>query len=306
MTQEEIVPSVPLVISEYRAYPLDEECNATGVYFSFDTSTFEKVFIKLYKTDMPNRSYYEPNKNVLEELSHPSILNIKRHFIDNEKNIIVYVLQFCYGGDLYYFLHDGGRLNLSSASCIMWNLVDGLNYMSQLQYVHGNIRLENILLKDQNIEKPNAVFTGFSRARAEKIDTNDLKDFDENDVYVAPEVKTTHTLTNESDIYALGVVFYLLMQGIQHDSSEEEDVKKLRELMSGMMREDPKNRFTIRDCMYHSFFDKHMDLIGKPNIERDISYLVVDIDAALRAADSDDYMQSPDEDFCNFGEDYLG
>ena len=175
----------------------------------------------------------------------------------------------------------------------MWNMVKVVLHIYQLGYVHGNISLDNILLESESLEKPKAYLTGFSRVRPKRIDIKEIPNFQE-DVYIAKEDRSSGFLTPASDVYALGTVFYFLVQDYESDPDIDDNTKSsLKDLLSGMLQKDPNKRLTILDVHQHPFFSRHLEEIGKSRDEVEtlssIAYLQVALD------DGDNYISDDNE-----------
>ena len=294
MSSEETQTFLPEKIDRYPLWDLLDNGWAGSVYITFDPFTHEKIVMKLYNTTITDYQKYMPKIDYLDQLIHPSIIRIKDSVqFGNYKAII---MPYICGGDLYLAIQSGIHYSLQAATFIMWSLVDALYMIHQGGFTHGNIRLENILLRDSNIEAPDAVLTGFSRCSTTKIDINTIPHWTE-DFYSPPEVKTTHMLTQKSDIYALGTVFYLLFSNLEKQNEDNQAINNLRELLAGMLRQDPESRYTIRDCMYHPFFDQHLESVGKSLLERETSFRISEITSALNEACNYDL---DDQDLSNF------
>ena len=276
-------------IDKYRLLGQIDRRWRSKVFYAIDTQTHLKVIIKYFDTNKKDWEHFKTSVETMKSISHPNIVSLIR--VLDEADFYAYVMEVYKGGDLFFKLHEGARYSLENLKYIMWSMIGVVSYLHQLGYVHGNISLDNILLKSDSLEKPEAVLTGFSRLRREKIKVSEIPKF-EYDVYVAPEVSQTQELTSATDIYALGNVFYFLLIGRVNKDESESDIEELdsnaKSLLSGMLNQDKGQRYTISDCMKHPFFEDHLTRIGKTSIEVDSMSTLTMMMEAIN--DADQYM----------------
>lgn len=103
---------------------------------------------------------------LLQELSHPFIVNLWFTFKDN---VYIYMINdLLLGGDLRYHLNKCIRFDEARCKLYICELALALDYLHNKQIVHRDIKPENILLDDQG----HAHLTDFNLAT--KIEKNML------------------------------------------------------------------------------------------------------------------------------------
>ena len=278
----------------YRLYQTLDSNVASKVYLGFDMYTQEKLVVKYFDTTNEDYEKYLPSFDIYRALLHKSIISVNS--IVEGDDYIAFVMPNCREGDLYFKIHEGTKYRIDQAMYIMWDMAQAVFHIHQLGYVHGNISLENILLKDPKDDKesqkdpqkediPIALLTGFSHSNENRINIEDIPGF-EPDFYTAPEVLTTRTLTPSTDVYALGNVFYLLLMSCQPDSEYDSTFEQHKaNLLAGMLNADPAQRLTIQDVIQHPFFQRHLEHIGKSEFDVELSIRIGTINSALKEAD---------------------
>lgn len=81
---------------------------------------------------------------LLSKLDHPNILNI-REIWEWEKMLFI-VTDFCQGGDLFSYMLERNQLDEQEVYILMKQCLSALNYLSENNICHRDIKLENIML----------------------------------------------------------------------------------------------------------------------------------------------------------------
>ena len=272
-------------IGSYEFSSLIHSNDLSQIYYCYDKETGGKFALRVFDSRKAESENCFENLEILSHFSHQSIMPIY------EKNLVgsysYCVMPFILGGDLFNFIREGRYLSKEGIIYTMLQLSNAINHIHQRNFVHGNLRLENILIyHDEDPDSPHIVVTGFSHSQFKKIPCPITY---RNDIYSAPEVEKTKELTQASDVYALGVIFYLLAKNIDTGGDQSTSFfqdKYFNDLLNGMIQDDEKERWTIRDCVYHPFFDEYLHDHGKGDDERTISNIVSQIDYALQQAEA--------------------
>ncbi|CAD8173306.1 unnamed protein product [Paramecium pentaurelia] len=203
-------------------------------------------------------------------LKHPNILN----FINGNENYIVTELMIPF--DLYFFVKTAGSMSVNTSNYILKQLVDALKYMHQLRIAHRDVKLENVLVDEQNYQIKLCDFDA-----SESLDSGKVHNQVGTSCYMSPEInfygKIDAQNLIECDIHALGVLYYILLFGkypfnttnkscslyililknnwdkfwyySQRNRSEKIPISCL-ELIEGMINYDPKKRLTLDEILY--------------------------------------------------------
>lgn len=195
-------------------------------------------------------NYIEDEIKILKNLDHPNIIKIFEFFVDCENFYIV--TEYCSEGSLFDKLIQIKYFNEFVVKLLMFQLISAVNYLHSQNVIHGDLKLENILIdslilrkklsfvssikKDglDLIESLQTKCENFSKFEIKLIDFGCSKIFTQSQkrfsdiigtvFYVAPEV-LANDYSEKSDIWSCGVIMYLLLCGRMPFTGEtDEDI----------------------------------------------------------------------------------
>jgi serine/threonine protein kinase len=152
-----------------------------------------------------NNNRKENPDNILREIQaiarfdHPNIINYNHSFI--EDNELYLVMEYCSKGSLRNWLSKKGKFNIDHAIDIFLKLTQAFDFLHKKDYVHHDIKPENILLtEDFNIK-----ISDFGTVNT-KIGTI---------IYSAPEMLMSDPSENDVrvDVFSLGITFMECITG---------------------------------------------------------------------------------------------
>lgn len=167
-------------------------------------------------------------------------------------------MEYASGGELKEYLQKRGKLSEREAFDIFRQLMQSVDYCHQKRIVHRDLKLSNIVFAKPNSREIRVVDFGISGlcSQHDRTISGSLK-------YMAPEVLSgKHTTVEPAlDIYSMGVILFSLVTGkLPFDNSDHEAAKQAiikgdytfptniklskecREIISGMLKNDPKER----------------------------------------------------------------
>lgn len=175
--------------------------------------TNRKVAMKIYKKyklEEPNRRKSVKREiKLMEKMRHQHIVQLYE-IIDTHKYVIL-VMEYVGGGSLHGYIKSKPkrRLEENDAKRIVKQIVEGLRYCHQRCITHRDIKLENLLLDEQNNIK--MIDFGFSTCIP---NDKKIKIFCGTPSYMAPEiVLKTEYCGPPADIWALGVLMFTILSG---------------------------------------------------------------------------------------------
>ena len=140
-------------------------------------------------------------------LKHPHLLQLVEFFHDGRR--VFMVTDFAPNGDVLKFIQSRGAVTEESAGKWMAQICDAVKYMHSLNIAHRDLKLENLLL-DTNMNIKVADF-GFVRKDA-GISLSST--YCGSKSYAAPEILIGRPYNpKRSDIWALGVILYIMVTG---------------------------------------------------------------------------------------------
>jgi serine/threonine protein kinase len=244
-------------------------------------------------------------KTIVEKVSHPNIMQIQKVFQVGSKFYLVFPL--CTGGELYDALVKRGHFTEFDAARIMQELIGGLHTLHEHDILHLDIKPENILfettdfyskikLTDFGLSKLFSEVAKDSKGKrcvfadpANKDKTYDeivedmfhgfmnSGDFDTQHIrgtygYMSPELILCGTYSKSLDVFAAGVVLYILLCGyppFYSKSNRQTFIRTIRgmyrlegadwdhisleakDLVQRMLEKDPRKRITTAEILQH-------------------------------------------------------
>lgn len=151
------------------------------------------------------------------QTTHPCILYCKEVF--ETEDMMFLVLELVRGGELYDCVVDFGEYTEEEAKIIIWQVISAVKYLHSQGIAHRDLKPENILVVEDHGEEDTRAF------RLETVKIGDFglsKVFDSGDdlksqcgspTYVAPEVLLCKPYDAQVDMWALGVITFVLLTG---------------------------------------------------------------------------------------------
>ncbi len=171
--------------------------------------------------DMQSRKRLLNEVDLLEELQHPNIM--KFYSIEEEEDKLFMVLELLRGKTIKALIEEQNEkpLQPKQALDIISQATTGLAYAHDKSIIHRDIKPGNIFLCEDGLVK--ILDFGLAKEANKKSITLDGAAVG-TPAYMAPEIFNDEKPSKQSDIYALGLIFYQLLAGslpftIEEDSS---------------------------------------------------------------------------------------
>lgn len=164
--------------------------------------------------------------NTLKDLDHPNILRMYEFFEDPKRYYII--TDICKGGELFDEIERQGAFQEKDAALLMRRLLSCITYCHALNIVHRDLKPENILL-ESNKQYDNFKLIDFSLST--RIQPEEwIEERVGTPYYIAPET-LRGKCRQKSDVWACGVITYLLLSGLPPFNGEDEVeiIKKVKE-----------------------------------------------------------------------------
>lgn len=145
------------------------------------------------------------------------------------------------------------KLDIPMKLNICKQILEGVEYVHNNNYIHRDIKPSNIFLGNDNEFK----IGDFGLV----IEINDADEDVGTIGYTAPEVLNNSSYDNRADLYSLGVVFLEIFYEINtnmekilliNDAKEnklEHEISELAIIVNGLIKYNPDNRFSIENCL---------------------------------------------------------
>ncbi|KAH0791481.1 CAMK family protein kinase [Histomonas meleagridis] len=254
------------------------------VYSSLEPSTAEKIVLKLIDMAKTPIHRYETETRLMKELSQKYIMKIRKSFDSNGFRVLV--MNRAIHGDLNTAVRNGKIKSLEQCGQIMYKLLLAVNYLHSNKVLHGDIKDANVLLFALSNGEIDPALIDFEFASILK-DTELCHCNLGTDKFASPELLSLKPHSFPTDIWSLGVTFYILLSGkepfpnikIDHFSMEyfkkEPSYKEgffkcappsLKKLIRSMLNINQNQRPTAEECLKSSFFT---EILGNEWINRE-------------------------------------
>jgi serine/threonine protein kinase len=175
----------------------------------------EKVAIKeIDTTQLSPKRLQDLHKemNILSQLNHDNIVRLYQVYMLNDK--IYMIMEYLKGGELLQAICQREFYSEGDARKLLKQIASALQYIHIREVIHRDVKPENLILSDVSFTSP-VKLVDFGFATTEKA----LKDQPTTYLcgtrgYIAPEVLKDKRYTSKSDIWSLGVVFYIMISGL--------------------------------------------------------------------------------------------
>ncbi|CAD8210643.1 unnamed protein product [Paramecium octaurelia] len=251
-----------------------------AIQIESDTKVAIKIYEKTKIKDLQRRKGVRREIEILEKLDHPNIVKILDTVESN--NHVNIILEYVSGSSLHHLVRKQPerRLEEEIAKGIFKQILDAIQYCHSKNIAHRDIKLENILLEGLT---PKLIDFGFSTSFP--IDKK-VKMFCGTPSYMAPEIVTRQEYRGDkSDVWALGVVLFTMLQGVfpfKGDTDQElysriqqgeftiiHDIsKEAIALIYGMLTIDPDERPTVLELLNYPWFKKYQQNLETEELKK--------------------------------------
>jgi len=210
----------------------------------------------------------------LQELRHENIIQLFDVYMTEAK--IYIVMEWMDGGEVFDFVVKKGTLTEKEASDLVRQVTSALVYMHGNNICHRDLKPENLLLKyDTNSDKPLIVkIIDFGLSKSLAPEQPVASTFLGTRGYLAPEMIQRQEYTKAVDVWALGVIVFVLVCGclpFDDDSSAVDNVGQrfilrfpgwannlspsAKDLLQHLLDTNPMRRFTAVQAAKHPWVE---------------------------------------------------
>eukprot|EP00730_Choanoeca_flexa_P018865 TRINITY_DN9196_c0_g1_i4.p1 TRINITY_DN9196_c0_g1~~TRINITY_DN9196_c0_g1_i4.p1 ORF type:complete len:492 (+),score=123.20 TRINITY_DN9196_c0_g1_i4:35-1477(+) len=205
---------------------------------------------------------------ICKRLKHENIVRLRRWFKDESHYYLVF--EFVSGGELFDEIVTRTFYNEKDASECMRQIFSGLLACHKDNIIHRDLKPENLLLASRDKDAPVKI-TDFGLAVL-MTDGPSYFGFAGTPGYLSPEVIKRQAYDTQVDVFACGIILYILLCGYPPFWDEQqqklyEQIKQgsydypspewdsvtpaAKDLIDRMLDTNPKTRITIQEAMKH-------------------------------------------------------
>ncbi|CDF36810.1 Serine/threonine-protein kinase [Chondrus crispus] len=282
------------------------------VRLAHDLLTDEQVAVKMVpRLNRENETQFLAREiQIILSVSHPNVVRTIDVFVRSRR--IHFVMEYLAGGELFDFIAENSQFTEAHAATVMLDLLNALSYLHSRGIAHRDVKLENLLCANTtwplNVKLADFGFANY----VSKTDEPMLSSFVGTPYYIAPEMLRGSPHGQAVDVWASGVVLYILLSGkfpfggkneseyYQRVLSKEayfpneewsnvsEDAKNL---VRGMLCKDPRRRLTAEQCLKHPWM-RRSEVIDSVTLDGEV-FPVDPMPSALSDAGMDTINSQP-------------
>ena len=201
-----------IIAERYELLELIGQGGMADVYLAQDIILNRTIAIKILRTSLAKDPIYvtrfQREASAAAALSHRNIVEIYDVGEDEDKYYIV--MEYVPGTTLKELILKRGAVHYIEAIDIMKQIVSGIAKAHQLGIIHRDLKPQNILVTDSGVAKIADFGIASMQSLAQVTQTDVIMGSLH---YLAPELARGEKATAQSDVYALGIVFYELLRG---------------------------------------------------------------------------------------------
>jgi len=201
-----------ILANRYELKELIGQGGMADVYLAYDDILKREVAVKILRSSLTGDPIYitrfHREARAAAALCHRNIVEI--YDVGEEDDLYYIVMEYVRGQTLKELINKRGALHYVEAVDIMKQVVSATALAHSMGIVHRDLKPQNILVTDSGIVK----IADFGIASIQSLSQVTQTDTIMGSLhYLAPEIARGEKATPQSDIYALGVVFYELLRG---------------------------------------------------------------------------------------------
>ena len=201
-----------IIAERYELLELIGQGGMADVYLAQDIILNRTIAIKILRTSLAKDPIYvtrfQREASAAAALSHKNIVEIYDVGEDEDKYYIV--MEYVPGMTLKELILKRGAVHVVEAIDIMKQVISGISKAHQLGIIHRDLKPQNILVTDSGVAKIADFGIASMQSLAQVTQTDVIMGSLH---YLAPELARGEKATAQSDVYALGIVFYELLLG---------------------------------------------------------------------------------------------
>lgn len=215
-------------------------------------STRQPYAIKMIETRYrEGREVCESELCVLRRVRHTNIIQLMEVFETAER--VYMVMELATGGELFDRIIARGSFTERDATRVLQMVLDGVKYLHTLGITHRDLKPENLLYYHPGADSK-IIITDFGLASSRKKgDECLMKTTCGTPEYIAPEILVRKPYTNAVDMWALGVISYILLSGTM-PFEDDNRMRLYRQILKGKysFSGEVKNPNTLHFCPHLS------------------------------------------------------
>uniref|UniRef100_A0A8C6PPT5 Doublecortin-like kinase 3 n=1 Tax=Nothobranchius furzeri TaxID=105023 RepID=A0A8C6PPT5_NOTFU len=171
------------------------------------------------RSKLTGREHMMQNElSLLGSLCHPRVVQLLAHHHTQTHSYLV--MELVGGGDLFEAISDRGRFSEAEAGLMVLDVSDALSYIHSKSIVHRDLKPENLLIEKVTAGVCRLKLGDFGLAM---VVTEPVFTICGTPTYVAPEILRETGYGVAVDVWALGVILYILLSTFSSSKPRHSD-----------------------------------------------------------------------------------
>ena len=230
-----------VVANRYEVVQYIGQGGMADVFLAIDTILNRHVAIKILRSDQSTDAIsilrFEREAQAATTLAHPNIVEI--YDVGEYKNHHYIVMEYVAGKTLKKVIRDRAPLLNLEAVDTMKQLTSAVAEAHKRGIIHRDIKPQNVIVKSDGSLKILDFGIATAKGSAQLTQANNVMGSVH---YLAPELAKGEPASPQSDIYALGIVFYEMLTGdvpFKADQAVQIALQHMREPMPSVRKANP-------------------------------------------------------------------
>jgi len=226
-----------------------------------------------YEDDDEQTQKFKQEIDIISSLQHENIVQFFE--LDEDEDNFYVVMELVGGGELFDYIIDSGTIPEKEAVGVVAQVLRAIEYMHSVGTAHRDLKPENLLYKTKAHDVIKIADFGESKSFRE----GSLTTYCGTPDYMAPEIIKGDPYGPEVDVWAIGVITYVMLAGfppfdgendvevfasilaIRYDfpSPEWDNIsQEACDFISSIFVDDPKKRLTASEALRHPWLVKNV------------------------------------------------
>ncbi|XP_065089532.1 twitchin isoform X13 [Ochlerotatus camptorhynchus] len=208
--------------------------------------------------------------DIMNQLHHRKLIHLHDAFEDDDEFVLIY--EFLSGGELFERITtEGYRMCEQEIIEYMKQICEAVKYMHEKNIIHLDIKPENVMCQTRNSNQVKLIDFGL----ATRLNPNEMVKISTGTAeFAAPEIVEREPVGFYTDMWAVGVLAYVLISGLSPFAGET-DIDTLRNIKQGtwefdevafkevseeckdfirrLLIKNTEKRMTAHECLMHSW-----------------------------------------------------
>ena len=156
------------------------------------------------------KDLFEAELTVLRRVRHKYVIQLIEVFESKDK--VYMVMELATGGELFDRVIAKGSFTEKDATRVLHMVLEGVKYLHSLGITHRDLKPENLLYYHPGHDSK-IMITDFGLSACRKGQDPHMKTTCGTPEYIAPEILARKPYTSQVDLWAVGVITYILLSG---------------------------------------------------------------------------------------------